>query len=212
MIQENKMGKVILLLMTSLQISAGSQAADLPKSVVFKESLCSAAQRLGRLAGKQVYCPTDLKGTVDFTFADETPTEAKFDKLLKALLDDEGWAVGDVGIPGFYMIKRQRDIKDSKLPLYTDPAQIPDDVGYCTVTIKLTHIPADEASRVFRNFMPPNTRIISYDQTNAVIITGRGTDLRNLAQMITFLDLPDTRSPALKAAISVHNKQLKPAK
>lgn len=88
----------------------------------------------------------------------------------------------------YYRIARQADAKDKQIKTYTG-ASAPDNDMYITRVIPLKYINSEESSRVFRNLMPPNTRIISYDQTNTLIITDTGANIKKITDMLNVLDV-----------------------
>ena len=51
------------------------------------------------------------------------------------------------------------------------------------------YIDAEEVARTFRSFMPANSRIIPYEQTNTVIVTDTGSNIAKLNKMLEILDV-----------------------
>ncbi len=88
----------------------------------------------------------------------------------------------------YYRIARQADAKDKQIKTYTGSSS-PDNDMYITRVIPLKYINSEESSRVFRNLMPPNTRIISYDQTNTLIVTDTGANIKKITDMLQVLDV-----------------------
>ncbi len=199
--------KIILTLAAILATTTAAQAA-LPTSIVFKaEPLCAAAHKLAELCEKQLYCPADVKGTVELTYNDANPTKEKFDKLLKALLAQEGYGILGFGVDGLYTVQRQRDIKDANISIITEIENVPDDYGIYTAVIQLKHYNAEMASRMLRNFMPPNTRVISDDAGNKVILTAYGAHIIKLYKLAMTLDTPGSAGPSKKLALELAKRR-----
>src|SRR5271154_753399 len=88
----------------------------------------------------------------------------------------------------YIRIARQRDARDKQLKTYTGDYS-PDTDALITRVFPLKYINAEEVARTFRSFMPANSRIIPYEQTNTVIVTDTGSNIAKLGKMLEILDV-----------------------
>jgi general secretion pathway protein D len=107
-------------------------------------------------------------------------------KVFLTALDINGFAIIPSG--KYLRISRQRDARDKQLKTYTGDFS-PDTDALISRVFQLKYISADEVSRTFRSFMPANSRIIPYEQTNTVIVTDTGANISKLAKMLEILDV-----------------------
>lgn len=143
------------------------------------------AKTLGRLTCLNFILDKDVKGRISVV-SNAPITVGDAWKAFLTALDVNGFSLIPSG--AYIRVARQRDAKDKQIKTYSGPTS-PDNDLYITRVLPLKYISAEEVSRVFRNFMPPNTRIISYDQTNTLIITDTGSNIKKLVDMISLLDV-----------------------
>ncbi|MBI3558296.1 MAG: type II secretion system secretin GspD [Deltaproteobacteria bacterium] len=143
------------------------------------------AKTLGRLTCLNFILDKDVKGRISVV-SNSSITVGDAWKAFLTALDVNGFSLIPSG--AYIRIARQRDAKDKQIKTYSGDYS-PDNDLYITRVLPLKYISADEVSRVFRNFMPPNTRIISYDQTNTLIITDTGSNIKKIVDMVQLLDV-----------------------
>ena len=143
------------------------------------------AKTLGRLTCLNFILDKDVKGRIS-VISNSSITVGDAWKAFLTALDVNGFSLIPSG--AYIRIARQRDAKDKQIKTYSGDFS-PDNDLYITRVLPLKYISADEVSRVFRNFMPPNTRIISYDQTNTLIITDTGSNIKKIVDMVQLLDV-----------------------
>ncbi len=143
------------------------------------------AKTLGRLTCMNFMFDKDVRGKISIV-SNSPITVGDAWKAFLTAMDVNGFSLIPSG--KYYRIARQRDAKDKQIKTYSGEAS-PDNDMYITRVIPLKYISAEEVSRVFRNFMPPNTRIISYDQTNTIIITDTGSNIKKVTDMLDVLDV-----------------------
>jgi general secretion pathway protein D len=143
------------------------------------------AKTLGRLTCINFMFDKDVRGKISIV-SNAPITIGDAWKAFLTALDVNGFALIPSG--KYYRIARQRDAKDKQIKTYSKDNS-PDTDMYITKVIPLKYINAEEVSRVFRNFMPPNTRIIAYDQTNTIIITDTGSNIKKITDMLEVLDV-----------------------
>ncbi len=143
------------------------------------------AKTLGRLTCHNFMFDKDVRGKISIV-SNAPITIGDAWKAFLTSLDTNGFSLIPSG--KYFRIARQRDAKDKQIKTYVGDSA-PDNDMYITRVIPLKYINAEEVSRVFRNFMPPNTRIISYDQTNTLIITDTGSNIKKITDMLYVLDV-----------------------
>ena len=143
------------------------------------------AKTLGKLVGKNFILDKDVKGRV--TIISNSPiTCGDAWKAFLTALDINGYALIPSG--KYIRIARQRDARDKQLRTYSGDYS-PNTDALITRVFPLKYLSADEVARNFRSFMPANSRIIPYDQTNTVIVTDTGSNINKLAKLLEILDV-----------------------
>ncbi len=143
------------------------------------------AKTLGKLTGKNFILDKDVKGKI--TIISNSPiTVGEAWKVFLTALDINGFALIPSG--KYLRIARQRDARDKQLKTYTGDFS-PDTDALITRVFPLKYISAEEVARTFRSFMPANSRIIPYEQTNTVIVTDTGSNISKLSKMLDILDV-----------------------
>ncbi|MEW6056742.1 MAG: type II secretion system secretin GspD [Bdellovibrionota bacterium] len=143
------------------------------------------AKTLGRLTCLNFILDKDVKGRISVV-SNSSITVGDAWKAFLTALDVNGFTIIPSG--KYLRIARQRDAKDKQIKTYSGEFTPNTDL-YITRVLPLKYISADEVARVFRNFMPPNTRIIAYDQTNTLIITDTGSNIKKIVDMVQLLDI-----------------------
>jgi general secretion pathway protein D len=143
------------------------------------------AKALGKLTGKNFILDKDVKGRV--TVISNSPiTVGDAWRAFLTALDMSGFGLIPSG--KYIRIARQRDARDKQLKTYTGDYS-PDTDALITRVFPLKYIQAEEVARTFRSFMPANSRIIPYEQTNTVIVTDTGSNIAKLGKMLEILDV-----------------------
>ncbi|MGK5085132.1 type II secretion system secretin GspD [Bdellovibrionota bacterium FG-1] len=143
------------------------------------------AKTLGKLTGKNFIIDKDVKGRI--TIISNGPiTVGDAWKAFLTALDMNSFALIPSG--KYIRIARQRDARDKQLRTYTGDSS-PDTDALITRVFPLKYINAEEVARTFRSFMPANSRIIPYEQTNTVIVTDTGSNIAKLNKMLELLDV-----------------------
>lgn len=143
------------------------------------------AKALGKLTGQNFILDKDVKGRI--TIISNSPITVKDAwRAFLTALDMNGFALIPSG--KFIRIARQRDARDKQLRTYTGK-YAPDSDALITRLFGLKYLSAEEVARNFRSFMPANSRIIPYEQTNTVIVTDTGSNIAKLAKLLEILDV-----------------------
>lgn len=143
------------------------------------------AKTLGKLTGKNFILDKDVKGRITIVSNSSITVGDAWRAFLTAL-DINGFALIPSG--KYIRIARQRDARDKQLKTYSGEFS-PDTDALITRVFQLKYIDSEEVARTFRSFMPANSRIIPYDQTNTVIVTDTGSNISKLAKMLELLDV-----------------------
>ena len=143
------------------------------------------AKALGKLTGQNFILDKDVKGRI--TIISNSPITVKDAwRAFLTALDMNGFALIPSG--KFIRVARQRDARDKQLRTYTGK-YAPDSDALITRLFGLKFLSAEEVARNFRSFMPANSRIIPYEQTNTVIVTDTGSNIAKLAKLLDILDV-----------------------
>lgn len=143
------------------------------------------AKALGKLTGKNFILDKEVKGKISIISNSPITVREAWRAFLTAL-DMTSFALIPSG--KFIRIARQRDARDKQLRTYTGKDS-PDSDALITKLIKLKFLNADEVARNFRSFMPANSRIIPYEQTNTIIVTDTGSNITKLSKLLSILDV-----------------------
>ena len=143
------------------------------------------AKSLGKLTGKNFLLDKDVKGRITIISNAPVTVNDAWKAFLTAL-DMNGFALIPSG--NFIRIARQRDARDKQLKTYTGDYS-PDTDALITRLFPLKYLSAEEVARNFRSFMPANSRIIPYEQTNTVIVTDTGANIAKLSKLLDILDV-----------------------
>jgi general secretion pathway protein D len=143
------------------------------------------ARTLGKLTGKNFIYDKDVKGRISL-ISNSPITVGDAWRAFLTSLDMSGFALIPSG--KYLRIARNRDARDKQLQTYAGSFS-PNTDALITRIFSLKYITADEVARTFRSFMPANSRIMSYDQTNTVIVTDTGANIGKLGKMLEILDV-----------------------
>ncbi len=147
---------------------------------------------VGEMLGQKYMFAEDIKGKVQATQNLEL-TRENAEWLFTYMLNLEGYTRVPLGLPNSFQVLRQRDAKDAALPLYEATAkkqpELPHNWDWFTVRYKATNPEAvEQISRVVRNFMPPNTRVIPNELSGTLLITDSVPNLKKIYNIIKDLD------------------------
>lgn len=183
-------GGVIAGRQAPASIEVNSETGEGSKEVVtdfnFPDAdILDIAKTLGKLTGKNFILDKDVKGRITI-ISNSAITVGDAWKAFLTALDINGFALIPSG--KYIRIARQRDARDKQLKTYTGDFS-PDTDALITRVIPLKYIDAEEVARTFRSFMPANSRIIPYEQTNTVIVTDTGSNIAKMVKMLDILDV-----------------------
>jgi general secretion pathway protein D len=171
-------------------LSIDSETAEGSKEMVTEFNFPDAdildiAKTLGKLTGKNFILDKDVKGRITIISNGQITVGDAWRAFLTAL-DMNGFALIPSG--KFLRIARQRDARDKQLKTYTGDFA-PDTDALITRVFPLKYLSSEEVARNFRSFMPANSRIIPYEQTNTVIVTDTGSNIAKLQKLLELLDV-----------------------
>lgn len=143
------------------------------------------AKTLGRLTCQNFIYDKDVKGKISIV-SNAPITIGEAWKAFLTALEVNNFSIVPSG--AYLRITRKRDAREKQIVTYAG-SYSPDTDTLITRVLRLKYIGAEEAARVFRNFMSPDTRIVNYDQTNTLIITDTGANVKKLSDIIKLLDV-----------------------
>lgn len=150
--------------------------------------IAACANAVSELLGQKYVFDKDVKGSVQATQNIEFSRE-NAELLFTHMLYTNGYSRVPLNQTGLYQIQKIRDAKDSNLPVLTADARttpsLPNTWDLYTLKYKATHPEAlGEISRMIRNFMPPNTRVVSSDLSGMLLMTAASMELKKLYDMV----------------------------
>jgi general secretion pathway protein D len=101
-----------------------------------------------------------------------------------------------------YRIAKLKDARDQEIPLISDGTPLPDSDLLVTYIMTIAHTPSEYIARTMRSFMPANSRIMSDDATNSVLITDSAHNIAKLKSMVQQLDTPEIEKKAKEFLIA----------
>ena len=162
------------------------QAKEIVNDFNFPDAdILDIAKTLGKLTGKNFIHDKDVKGRVSI-ISNSPITVGEAWKVFLTSLDINGFGLVRSGT--HLRIARQRDARDKQLKTYTGNFS-PESDALISRVFRLKYISAEEVVRTFRGFMPANSRILAYDQTNTVIVTDTGYNIAKMAKLLSILDV-----------------------
>lgn len=171
---------------TSIDTETGEGSKEVVTDFNFPDAdIMDIAKALGKLTGKNFILDKDVKGRITI-ISNSAITVGDAWKAFLTALDINGFALIPSG--KYIRVARQRDARDKQLKTYTGDFS-PDTDALITRVFPLKYINSEEVARTFRSFMPANSRIIPYEQTNTVIVTDTGSNIAKLTKMLELLDV-----------------------
>lgn len=180
LISSNKVGSI------PLDSETGEGGRNVVENFNYPDAdIMEIAKTLGKLTGKNFIFDKDVKGRISI-ISNSPITVSDAWKAFLTALDMNGFSLIPSG--KYIRIARQRDARDKQLKTYTGDYS-PDTDALITRVFPLKYIDAEEVARTFRSFVPANSRIIPYEQTNTVIVTDTGSNIAKLNKMLELLDV-----------------------
>ncbi|OFZ17931.1 MAG: type II secretion system protein GspD [Bdellovibrionales bacterium GWB1_55_8] len=169
-----------------INTETGSGSKEVVTDFNFPDAdIMDIAKTLGKLTGKNFILDKDVKGRITI-ISNSAITVGDAWRAFLTALDINGFALIPSG--KYIRIARQRDARDKQLKTFTGDSA-PDTDTLITRVFQLKYIDSQEVARTFRSFMPANSRIIPYEQTNTVIVTDTGSNINKLQRMLDILDV-----------------------
>jgi general secretion pathway protein D len=151
--------------------------------------LADLIKTISDLTGRNFTYDDTIKGQVTI-ITPETLSRDEAYHLFLTVLSLKGYTVIPSGKT--YKIIRDRDAKESNLPLFTD-GRLPAGEQFVTRLIRLNHIDAAMmAESVLGPLVPKSGQIVAYPPANTLIITDNAANIERLVKIIRSLDLPSS--------------------
>ncbi len=156
----------------------------------------TCAKAVSRLTGQSYIFDAEVKGKIFATEQLELTAE-NAEVLFTKALDFSNYArvlVSQNGGKPVYQIMRQRDARDSALPIITADSKtapvLPDTWDLVTMSYQAAHPEGVEyLARTSRSFMPANSRIIPMETSGRLLITDSVANLRKIYEIIRSNDV-----------------------
>jgi general secretion pathway protein D len=159
-------------------------------SLDFKNiELADLIKTISDLTGRNFTYDDTIKGQVTI-ITPETLSHDEAYHLFLTVLSLKGYTVVPSGKT--YKIVRDKDAKESNLPLFTDD-RLPAGEQFVTRLIRLNHIDAAMmAESVLAPLVPKSGQIVAYPPANTLIITDNAANIERLVKIIRSLDVPSS--------------------
>lgn len=173
---------VVSALLCSLAADASDKFAEKCPDVP------TCAKSVAALLGQKYLSDGDLKGKID-TAGDLELTQTNAENLFTQALHLNGYTRVPTGESRTYVILRQRDARDSNLPVVEADARneprIPRTWDLMTLKYKAANPEAVEAiAKLTRSFLPANARIAPAELSGRLIVTAAAMDLARIYELI----------------------------
>lgn len=150
--------------------------------------LATCARVVGAMLGQKYVFDASLQGKTLATPNVEL-TKDNAELLFTNALHMEGYSRVPLGQPGSFQIMRQRDARDSAIPLVkadkTHPPELPQSWDMMTLLYRASHPEVvDQIARLSRSFMPANARIIPSELSGTLLVTDSAPNLKKLYEII----------------------------
>lgn len=164
-----------------------ASAKDIVENFDYPDAeILDVAKAISRLTGRNfIYNPQDVKGKISIVSESPITVGDAWNAFLAAL-NMKGFAIVPSG--KYLRIERTATAKEKQVPIYTG-RDVPNSEEFITRVIPLRYIDAYEVESVFRAWIPRESRMQAFQQTNTVIITSTSAHINQLMQLIAMLDV-----------------------
>lgn len=131
----------------------------------------------------------EISASPNFEFTKENAEE-----ILSQMLDQNGFTRIPLSEPRTFTILRQRDARDSALPMYNaDATTTPEfprtwDLATLRYRTPRPHL-CDHIARTMRSFLPGNSRVIPDEITGQILVTASQPILASVLEKIQAMDI-----------------------
>lgn len=158
--------------------------------------IATCAKTVGELLGQKYIFDVDIKGPVQAT-PNLKLTRENAELLFTNALNMNGFSRVPLNEPNTYQIMRQRDARDSTIPVVKADAQtpptLPNTWDLYTLNYKASNPEiVDQIARFSRSFMPANARIIPVEVSGTLLVTDSAANLKKLYTLIKDNDVKPT--------------------
>jgi general secretion pathway protein D len=148
--------------------------------------ILDVAKAIAKLTGKNfIYNPQDIKGRISVVSQTPITVGDAWNAFLTAL-NMRNFALVPSG--KYLRIERIASAKEKQTPIYAD-RKSPNNDEFITRVIPLRYIDAQEFEQAFRLWMPRESRMQAYGQTNTIIITDTASHINRMVELINLLDV-----------------------
>ncbi|MGZ6289929.1 MAG: type II secretion system secretin GspD [Bdellovibrionota bacterium] len=148
--------------------------------------ILDVAKAISKLTGRNfIYNPQDIKGRISVVSQTPITVGDAWNAFLTAL-NMRSFALVPSG--KYLRIERLASAKEKQTPIYTDK-KAPNNDEFITRVVPLRYIDATEFEQAFRLWIPRESRMQAYAQTNTIIITDTSTHINRMVELINLLDV-----------------------
>jgi general secretion pathway protein D len=148
--------------------------------------ILDVTKAISKLTGRNfIYNPQDIKGRISVVSQTSITVADAWNAFLTAL-NMKGFALVPSG--KYLRIERITTAKEKQTPIYFENKTSNND-EFITRVIPLRYIDATEFEQAFRLWMPRETRMQAYNQTNTIIITDTAAHINRMLELINLLDV-----------------------
>jgi type II secretion system protein D len=147
------------------------------------------------LTGKHLIKDSQLAGQrISLTAQDVTKKEAI--ELIKAALLLNGYSIVDIDADKAKLLGTSKPARSEAVPLFTDPAQLPEGDEVVSYFMPLRYLKSDETVQIFQNYAPIHTygNYSSVPGVNAIVITENASTVRRLIALKDVIDVQGART------------------
>ncbi|MGE3262810.1 MAG: type II secretion system secretin GspD [Bacteriovoracia bacterium] len=148
--------------------------------------ILDVAKAISKLTGRNfIYNPQDIKGRISVVSQTPITVGDAWNAFLTAL-NMRSFALVPSG--KYLRIERLASAKEKQTPIYTDK-KAPNNDEFITRVVPLRYIDATEFEQAFRLWIPRESRMQAYAQTNTIIITDTSSHINRMVELVNLLDV-----------------------
>lgn len=148
--------------------------------------ILDVAKAISKLTGRNfIYNPQDIKGRISVVSQTPITVADAWNAFLTAL---NMKSFGLVPSGKYLRIERLSTVKEKQTPIYSEKKS-PNNDEFITRVVPLRYIDATEFEQTFRLWIPRESRMQAYPQTNTIIFTDTAAHINRMLELVTLLDV-----------------------
>lgn len=149
------------------------------------------------LTGKRIILDANLQGPAMSLIVPQPVTKREAAALIESVLILNQYSLVNVDENTAKLLGPSKFARSEALPLYTNPAQLPDGDTIVSYFMPFQYLKSDEAINAFNAYIQPRQNIGGYvpvPSVNAVVVTETATVVRRLVALKDVIDVPGART------------------